>query len=71
MEIIIGIVVVVAVAALLVFRNSAVKGLEVLDVNKNGKVDLEDAKAAVEIAKAAVKTKVQRKNRSNGNSAKP
>jgi hypothetical protein len=71
MEIIIGIVVVVAIAALLVFRNSAGKGLEVLDVNKDGKVDLEDAKAAVVNTKAAVKTRAQRKNRSNGNSAKP
>ena len=71
MEIIIGIVVVVAIAALLVFKNSAVKGLEVLDVNKDGKVDLEDAKAAVVNTKAAVKTRAQRKNRSNGNSAKP
>lgn len=71
MEIIIGIVVVVAIAALLVFKNSAVKGLEVLDVNKDGKVDLEDAKAAVVNTKAAVKTRAQRKNRSNGNSTKP
>lgn len=71
MEIIIGIVVVVAIAALLVFRNSAGKGLEVLDVNKDGKVDLEDAKAAVVNTKAAVKTRAQRKNRSNGNSTKP
>jgi hypothetical protein len=71
MEIIIGIVVVVAIAALLVFRNSASKGLEVLDVNKDGKVDLEDAKAAVVNTKAAVKTRAQRKNRSNGNRAKP
>lgn len=71
MEIIIGIVVAVAVVAFLVFRNSAVKGLEVLDVNKDGKVDLEDAKAAVVNTKAAVKTRAQRKNRSNGNNAKP
>jgi hypothetical protein len=71
MEIIIGIVVVVAIAALLVFRNSAGKGLEVLDVNKDGKVDLEDAKAAVVNTKAAVKTRAQRKNRSNGNNTKP
>lgn len=71
MEIIIGIVVVVVVAALLFFKNSAGKGLEVLDVNKDGKVDLEDAKAAVVNTKAAVKTRAQRKNRSNGNSTKP
>lgn len=56
MEILLALVVAVAIAAFLVFRNSAVKGLEVLDVNRDGKIDVADAKAAVETA--VVKTKV-------------
>lgn len=55
MEILLALVVVVIVA-LLIFKNSAVKGLEVLDVNKDGKVDLADAKAAVEKTVAVVET---------------
>ena len=56
MELLIVALVVVMVMALLIFKNSAGKGLEVLDVNKNGKVDVEDAKAVVKKTKAAVKT---------------
>lgn len=55
MELLLALAVVVVVVALLVFRNSATKGLEVLDVNKNGKVDLEDAKVAVQNVVESVK----------------
>ena len=77
MEIIILVAVVVAIAALLIFKNSSTKALETLDVNKDGKVDMNDVTAAVDLnkaainkAKATVKTRTQRKNKSNGSSSK-
>lgn len=60
MELAIAAAVVVAVVALLVFKNSAAKGLEVLDVNKNGKVDSADFTAAVDSAKQEVKRTASR-----------
>lgn len=62
MEILLAIVVVIVVASIMFFNRDS-KGL---DVNKDGKVDLEDAKKAVEntavgveetVKKAAVKVK--------------
>jgi len=77
MDIIILVAVVVAIAALLIFKNSSTKALETLDVNKDGKVDLNDVTAAVDLnkaainkAKATVKTRTQRKNKSNGSTTK-
>jgi len=77
MEIIILVAVVVAIAALLIFKNSSTKALETLDVNKDGKVDMNDVTAAVDLnkaainkAKATVKTRTQKKNKSNGSSSK-
>ncbi len=77
MEIIILVAVVVAIAALLIFKNSSTKALETLDVNKDGKVDMNDVttavdlnKAAINKAKATVKTRTQKKNKSNGSSSK-
>lgn len=55
MEILLAVVAVVVIAALLIFKNSTVKGLEVLDVNKNGRVDADDVKAAVQNVVEAVK----------------
>jgi len=51
MEIIIALAVVVIVAALLIFKNSSTKALETLDVNKDGKVDMNDVTAAVDLNK--------------------
>lgn len=64
MELAIAAVVVVVVIALLVFKNSTVKGLEVLDVNKNGRVDSADVTAAVasveqEVKRTATRAKAQ------------
>ncbi len=77
MEIIVIIAVVVIVAAVFIFKNSSAKALETLDVNKDGKVDMNDVTAAVDLnkaainkAKATVKTRTQRKNKSNGSSSK-
>jgi hypothetical protein len=62
MEILLAIIVVILVASILFFN----RGSDGLDVNKDGKVDLEDAKKAVEntvvgveetVKKAAVKPK--------------
>lgn len=50
MEIFLAVAVAVVIAALLFFKNSAAKGLEVLDTNKDGKVDLADVKFAVDTA---------------------
>jgi len=38
----------------------------VADVNRDGKVDVSDVKAAVKTTKTAVKSKPQRKNKTNG-----
>lgn len=51
MEILLAFAVAVVIAALLYFRNSAVKGLEVLDVNKNGHVAADDDKAVTKHVK--------------------
>lgn len=64
MELAIAAVVVVVVIALLVFKNSTVKGLEVLDVNQDGKVDSADVTAAVasveqEVKRTATRAKAQ------------
>jgi Ca2+-binding EF-hand superfamily protein len=47
MELAIAAAVIVVVIALLVFKNSTVKGLEVLDVNQDGKIDRADVTEAV------------------------
>ncbi len=71
MEIIVIIAVVIIVAAVFIFKNSSVKALETLDVNKDGKVDRQDVKEVVNQVKAAVKKpRSQRKNRANGSSTK-
>lgn len=55
MELAIAAAVIVVVIALLIFKNSAVKGLEVLDVNQDGKIDRADVTAAVTNVKQEVK----------------
>jgi len=55
MELAIAAAVIVVVIALIVFKNSGVKGLEVLDVNQDGKVDSADVTAAVTNVKQEVK----------------
>lgn len=55
MELAIAAVVVVVIVALLIFKNSAVKGLEVLDVSKNGRVSSDNVTAAVTDVKQSVK----------------
>lgn len=70
MELFLALAVVVVVVALLVFRNSTVKGLEVLDVNKDGKVDVADVEVAVTKVKTAVKAKVAKRSYDKNTSAK-
>lgn len=55
MELAIAAVVVVVIIALLVFKNGTVKGLEVLDENKNGRVHSADVTAAVDNVTQQVK----------------
>ena len=63
MEIIVIIAVVIIVAAVFIFQNSSTKALETLDVNKDGKVDQQDVKEAIQQVKTAVKKpRSQRKN---------
>jgi biopolymer transport protein ExbD len=86
MEIIILVVIVVAVAGFFIVKasNKSIEILDVnqdgkvdqkdipaaLDINKDGKVNVDDVKAAVKKTKTAVKTRSQRKNKSNGSSSK-
>lgn len=71
MEIIVIIAVVIIVAAVFILKNSSAKALETLDVNKDGKVDQQDVKEAIQQVKTAVKKpRSQRKNRANGSSTK-
>ena len=86
MEIIILVVIVVAVAGFLIVKasNKSIEILDVnqdgkvdqkdvsaaLDVNKDGKVNVDDVKAAVKKTKTAVKTRSQRRNRTNGSNTK-
>lgn len=86
MEIIILVVIVVAVAGFFIVKasNKSLEILDVnqdgkvdqkdvsaaLDVNKDGKVNVDDVKAAVKKTKTAVKTRSQRRNRTNGSNTK-
>ena len=69
MEIII-IAVAVIIIAFLIFKNVTANGKKTLDVNNDGKVNVEDVKVVVKQTKAAVKTRTQRKNKPNGSSTK-
>ena len=71
MELAIAAAVIVVVIALLIFKNSAVKGLEVLDVNQDGKIDRADVTAAVtnvkqEVKRTATRAKAQVKKAVTG-----
>lgn len=56
MELLFGLIIVVIVASIIYFNRSS----DGLDINKDGKVDVEDAKAAVENVKEGVKATVKK-----------